>query len=877
MLLLRSLMPILCCWLFLSTASPAQEAVRRASTCLGGGGREFSNAVAVDREGNVLIAGWTDSSDFPVPDGWEVPAIVGGTDALVAKLSPDLKTILAVTTLGGWGDDWAMGIGVIPDGSIMIAGWASVGFPTTEDAFQPENAGDTDIFVASLTPDLELIYSTFLGGSGKEEAWHARVDETGVVTVVGFTQSGADFPRTEGCFQPAFGGGPNDAFVAQIRPDGALPAAEQLAYSTFLGGRGDEYLEVHDAGLSADGRLAVFINTSSPDLPVVFGGAYRGGFDAYVAVLDPALEGSGQLLYSTYLGGRSDDTSGAMRWLDDHTLALTGWTQSTDFPRTDASAHQGENDVFLSVLDLEKPAPVFSTLIGGSLFDRPKEMVVSSDGSLLILGATSSGNFPAIHALSPFVHDNDQPFLLAFRWRGDDPPASRLWFSSSLGGRSGSAGNDYARGIALHPSGLHTVTGLTGAPDFPTTTGVVQPSHAGGGRDAFVALLDLRFPAASFVLESDERTMTIEVDGKASTPGRGPDIVSHWWDFGDRTSAEGATATHEYAAPGRYAVTLTVANEMGLTDSETRTAAFGCPSGSVAPWMAADIGGPLLAGATERSTGPGGECFHICAGGKAIGGTMDSFHFVHRDSPGNDSLVARIDSVAGPSLASTGLMIRQGLESDSPFGSIHFRGNGRVSFLARARSGAAAGSFRTTGESTQVPVWIRLDRASSPGDDARSEITGLYSTVDAPAEDDWIELGTATVEIPAGPGLAGVAGFGADTGAAPYHPLQASVCLVTPRAPQPQFLRGDANADGIVDLSDAVFALGALFLGTRLPACFSSADFDDSGRLDVTDPIFLLGTLFLGTGAVPAPAGDCGIDPTPDGLTCESSPPCEHE
>jgi hypothetical protein len=123
----------------------------------------------------------------------------------------------------------------------------------------------------------------------------------------------------------------------------------------------------------------------------------------------------------------------------------------------------------------------------------------------------------------------------------------------------------------------------------------------------------------------------------------------------------------------------------------------------------------------------------------------------------------------------------------------------------------------------------------------------------------------------------GVAGFGADSGGAPYHPLQATVCLDPPPVPEPRFLRGDANADGVVDLSDAVFTLGALFLGTKLPSCLSAADFDDSASINVTDPIFLLGTLFLGTGSLPAPVEDCGVDPTPDSLTCESAPGCEQE
>ena len=82
------------------------------------------------------------------------------------------------------------------------------------------------------------------------------------------------------------------------------------------------------------------------------------------------------------------------------------------------------------------------------------------------------------------------------------------------------------------------------------------------------------------------------------------------------------------------------------------------------------------------------------------------------------------------------------------------------------------------------------------------------------------------------------------------------------------FRRGDANADGNLDLSDAVGTLGFLFLGASAPACEGAADTDDSGVIDVTDPIALLGHLFLGGREPAVPFPGCGDDPTEDGLTC---------
>ncbi len=88
------------------------------------------------------------------------------------------------------------------------------------------------------------------------------------------------------------------------------------------------------------------------------------------------------------------------------------------------------------------------------------------------------------------------------------------------------------------------------------------------------------------------------------------------------------------------------------------------------------------------------------------------------------------------------------------------------------------------------------------------------------------------------------------------------------------FLRGDANADGGVDLSDSVRILLYLFNQGREPNCLSSADVDDTGQLEITDAVYLLNFLFLAAEWPPSPSRACGPDPTEDDLGCESYGPC---
>jgi len=89
-----------------------------------------------------------------------------------------------------------------------------------------------------------------------------------------------------------------------------------------------------------------------------------------------------------------------------------------------------------------------------------------------------------------------------------------------------------------------------------------------------------------------------------------------------------------------------------------------------------------------------------------------------------------------------------------------------------------------------------------------------------------------------------------------------------------EFIRGDANADGQINIADAVYILSYLFAGGTEPSCFDAADTNDDGSLNLADAISLLGHLFGNTGPLPSPFPTCGADPTEDEIPCDSFPPC---
>jgi hypothetical protein len=100
------------------------------------------------------------------------------------------------------------------------------------------------------------------------------------------------------------------------------------------------------------------------------------------------------------------------------------------------------------------------------------------------------------------------------------------------------------------------------------------------------------------------------------------------------------------------------------------------------------------------------------------------------------------------------------------------------------------------------------------------------------------------------------------------------LAVTLPVAAQSDFVRGDCNADGGIDIGDTVFLLAALFSGGPQPDCEDACDTNDGTGLDISDVVYELGFLFAAGTPPVAPHPDCGADPTPDAMGCTSFPLC---
>jgi len=208
---------------YLATLSADGTRIVRA-TYLGGTKDEYAeHRPWLDREGDFILAGFTSSPDFPVSRSAFQKSLKGKGAGFVTKLSRRGDRFAFSTLLGGSGAENWLGPLVDAGGNIVVFGsTSSPDLPVTPDAIQPRLRGPEDGAVAVLGPDgSEVLFATYLGGSGADMIRGAALGPAGEIWLVGRTAS-ADFPVTEGAAQVR-SGGKGDAFVVKLERRPASP------------------------------------------------------------------------------------------------------------------------------------------------------------------------------------------------------------------------------------------------------------------------------------------------------------------------------------------------------------------------------------------------------------------------------------------------------------------------------------------------------------------------------------------------------------------------------------------------------------------------------------------------------------------------------
>ena len=220
-------------------------------------------------------------------------------------------------------------------------------------------------------------------------------------------------------------------------------------------------------------------------------------------VIDPVL------LYSTYLGGSSNDVGSAIAVDPSGNAYITGWTTSSDFPtqQSEQAASGGGNDAFVAKIDPSGSALVYSTYFGGSADDYGAGIAVDASGQAYLAGRTNSSNFPTTPGAyqTTYGGGGGDAFVAKLSSSG-----SALIYSTYLG----RSGYDVGTAIAIDASGRAYVTGHNYLGDFPTAAAYQTATN--GAYDAFISKLN---PSGSALVYStylggngDDNGLGIAVD-----------------------------------------------------------------------------------------------------------------------------------------------------------------------------------------------------------------------------------------------------------------------------------------------------------------------------------------------------------------------------
>lgn len=389
--------------------------------------------------------------------------------------------IVYSTYLGGSGFDSGSAVAITPDGSVYVAGY-------TESADFPVAAGQTaggsgDAFVTKFSSDgSQIAFSAYLGGTGTDAAAGIGVDSAGRVVVSGRTDS-TDFPTLNG-FQTQLGGD-TDGFVVRLNSTGST-----LEYGTFLGGASTDGA----SRLTLDAADDIYVTgyTGSTDFPVTEGAVqtqFSGDYDAFAVKIAGV---GGDLLFSTYLGGRDGDSGSGIAVDSNFDIYVGGSTDSGDFPVTPGTlvnTFQGGRfgDAFIVKLLSDGSDFLYATYIGASGSDSGADIAVDRDGYCYLTGTTDSFD---LMLAEPEV----EPYQQARPGGISDiyvtkiyPEGNAFKYMTYLG----SPGEDVARALEvdedLNPHTKAYVLGETSSPDFPLLDSL-QSNH-GGNSDLFLTKL----------------------------------------------------------------------------------------------------------------------------------------------------------------------------------------------------------------------------------------------------------------------------------------------------------------------------------------------------------------------------------------------------
>lgn len=442
---------------------------------------DYASGITHDSQGNLYLIGSTASTSGMATSGAFQTSMAGYEDFFIAKFSKSGNRIWS-TYFGGGNEEYGHGISIDTASNVYITGYSASSGLATSGAYQTTLAGADDGVIAKFNKNGNRIWSTYFGGSGRENSYAIVVDLKGDVFISGWTSSNSGI-ASSGSFQSSYNGA-NDAFIAKFDKNG------KNYWSTYYGGSGQDW--GNGLALGDSGRIYVTGFTESNSgmsSSNAFQTTLSGTRDAFLACFSK----SGARIWSTYVGGTGNESAETVSTDVTGGVTISGNTNSTGSMAT-SGTHQtalaGGTDVFLTRFN-SNGKRLWSTYYGGSSNDCALSSVCDNFGNTYLTGYTFSSSGIATsgsHQSAFGGGSREDAFAAQF-----DSSGKRIK-STYFGG------SNYDDGTGIIKSGSEIIiTGGTTSSAGISSSGSYQKSYA-GGQDAYIASFKFCNPSDTLLL-----------------------------------------------------------------------------------------------------------------------------------------------------------------------------------------------------------------------------------------------------------------------------------------------------------------------------------------------------------------------------------------